>query len=246
MHRHHLCLRPAAEIVNRPCDELLACAAFSLDQNGGACRRYLLNRFQDWLQCIRFAQDALDGKLLLDLLLERLVLVLQVPAAECPLHQEFHFIEIQRFGDKMICPAPHRLHGGVDAAIGGHHDAHRRLRHCQRLFEQLHPIVFTESQIGEHHVDLVILQELQRLRCIRGDIAVEIILQRQTQSVPGMLFIIDDENCGEVGHGLKLWQATDTNASTIPSSMTIFMLRQNRFLQAVQAKARRHGASSVV
>jgi hypothetical protein len=114
--------------VNGAGDEFLAGAAFAFDQDGGAGGCDLLDRLDDRLHHFGLAEDAFDGEFALHLLLQRHVFVLQRAAAEGAFDEELHFIEIERLGDKMVGPAAHRLHGGVHAAVGGHHDADRRFR----------------------------------------------------------------------------------------------------------------------
>ncbi len=177
MHGDELGGGPAAEMVDGAGRELLAGAAFPLDEHGGACGRHLLDGFEDGLERVGFADDALDGEFLPDLLLERGVFLLQMAAAQGAFDEQLHLVEIQRLGDEMVGPAPHRLHRRVHAAVGGHHDADGRLRQSKRLLQQLHAVVLAESEIGEHHVYLVMAQMLQRLGRVRGHITVEVILQ---------------------------------------------------------------------
>ena len=56
----------------------LAGAAFPLDEHGGACGRHLLDGFEHGLERVGFADDALDGEFLPDLLLERGVTVSEI------------------------------------------------------------------------------------------------------------------------------------------------------------------------
>ena len=197
-----LLLRPAAQVVQRPGHQLLAGAALAFNQNRGARGRHLLDGFDDRLHHLRLAEDALHGVLALHLLLEGDVLDLQLAAAQGAFDQEIDLIKVQRLGDEVVGAAAHGLHCGVHRAIRGHHDHHWRPGHAQRGLQKLHAVVIAQPQIGQHHVHRLILQHLHRIRRVGRDIDVEIVLQRLAQAVASVLFVIDDEDGGEVlGHG---------------------------------------------
>src|SRR6266566_3821113 len=103
---------------------------------------------------------------------------------------------ILRLGDKIVSAAFHRFDRDVDRAIRRHHDTDGRTRHFQSAIDQLHSIFASEAKIGEEHVYLLAFKHVHRSAKIGGDIDVIIVLEQTPQPVAGMLFIINNEDCG--------------------------------------------------
>ena len=196
MHRDELGLGPVAEVVNGAGHQFLAGSALALDEHRGAGGRDLLNGLQNRAQAVVAAQNALHAELLLNLLAQAVIFLLEAAAAQGAFDEQLHLIKVQRLGDKMIGAAAHGLHGGFHAAVGGHHDADRRLGQGHGLLQEFHAIIAAEAQIGEHHINAVVAKMLQGLRGIGGHKAVELVLQRLTQPLAGVAFVVEDEQGG--------------------------------------------------
>ena len=97
------------------------------------------------MQGSRIAPDVFQPITLIDLLTERAIFLLEFATPHRAGDQHFYFVEIQRFGHKIVRSAFHRFHGHVDRAISSHHDADRSARHFQRAIDQLHSIFAAEA-----------------------------------------------------------------------------------------------------
>src|SRR5246127_3248106 len=64
IHSHKRPSAPRAEVVNRVGDQLFAGACFSLDQDGGARRRYAFDLFEDCFESRTAAYNPLEAPLL--------------------------------------------------------------------------------------------------------------------------------------------------------------------------------------
>ena len=189
----------AAEVMHGAGDEFFAGAAFTFDQNRGARGRDLLDGVDDLFHGVRLAEDAMDGEFAFDLLAELLVFLFQTAAAQGAFDEELDFIQVDGLGNKVPGTAAHGLDGGIDAAVGGHHDADRRLRELQGFVQELHAVVCAESEVGEHDSDVVMAQMLQGLGGVGGDVHIEVVLEGEAEAVAGVFFVVNDEDGGEVG-----------------------------------------------
>ena len=62
------------------------------------------------MQCRRVAPDVFEPVTFLHLFAQRAILLLKLPALHRTGDEQFDFVEIQRFGDEIVCAALHRLH----------------------------------------------------------------------------------------------------------------------------------------
>jgi hypothetical protein len=118
----------------------------------------------------------------------------ELPPVQRPPDEDLELVQVDGLGDEIIRPALHGLDRRIDRPIGGHHDADGRRGHLECAIDEGHAIVRAEAQIGEQEVDRLCFQKAQRSGNIRGDIDVEIVFERLAQAVPGILFVVDDED----------------------------------------------------
>ena len=189
-------LGAAAEIVDRMGDEFLAGAAFSLHQHGGAGGSDLRDGLEDALHRDGLPEDTVEGITIFDLTFQRGVFQLQLAAAESTFDEEIQRFKVQGLGDKVPRPPLHGLHGGIHAAVGGHHDDDRSMRHGDGGFDQFHAVIRPEPEVGEHDIHPLIFQDFHRLGPVCGDVNVVVILQGKAQSFPGVFFVVDNQNGG--------------------------------------------------
>lgn len=188
-----LCGGSAREVVDRVGDDLFSGPRFSFDENRGTGRRDLFDEIRDAFDFRRFPDDARQAAAFFDLLGELDVFGFQIAAAQGAFEQHFHFIEIQRLGDKMKRPASHGLNRGIDRSVGGHHQDGRRMGKFGCGVDQIHPGIAAEPEIGQEELDGLVFQDEQRLGVVRGEIDIEIFLQRRAQPFAGRAFVVNDE-----------------------------------------------------
>jgi hypothetical protein len=66
------------------------------------------------------------------------------------------------------------------------------VRQPQGAVDELHPILAAQAQIGDHKINAVILQGVDRARDIAGDVDIETIFQRGAETFARVAFVIDD------------------------------------------------------
>ena len=180
--------------MDRVRGQFLARAAFAFDQDIGRRGRHLFDRVENFAQGGRFAPDVFQAVALIDLLAQRAIFLLQFAALQRARDQHFHLVEIERFRDKIIGAALHRLDRGIDRSVGRHHDADGRMRHFEGAFDQGHAIFAPQPQIGQEKIDLLALQHIDRAGDVGRDVDIVIILEQTTQPVARMLFVIDNQD----------------------------------------------------
>lgn len=186
----------AAEVVEGVGDEFLAGTAFAFDEDGGACGSDLLDAFEDPLHGGGIAEELVEAEAVVDLALEGSVFLFEVSAAEGAADEEVEFLDIDWFGDEVPCPAAHGFDGGVDAAVGGHHDDDWGVREGEGGVDELHAVVGTEAEVGDHDVDAFVFEDFEGFGAVGGDVDVEVVFEGHAETVAGVFFVVDDENGG--------------------------------------------------
>ena len=125
---------------------------------------------------------------------QRAIFLLKLSALHRTRDQQFHLVEVERFGDKIVRTAFHRFDCDIDRTVSGHHDADWGPWHFQSAIDQGHPVLVAEAEISEKHVDLLALEHVGRACNIGGDIHIVIVLQQTSQPVARMLLIIHNQN----------------------------------------------------
>src|SRR5262245_12874453 len=104
-------------------DQLLTCSGLSLDQHrgvdGGDFRHSLEDGLKFWTDSDYFIESITARQFIAKLLhLKR-----QVAHFERPVDDQQKFVVIERLGEVIKSAGFHRLDGGANRAVGGHHDA---------------------------------------------------------------------------------------------------------------------------
>ena len=197
--RDHFRGRAAGKVVDQVGDDFLAGAGLAFDEHGGPGGRNLLDKLGNFLDLERFADESVELVGLRDLLGELFVFRLEVAAAERALEQHLDLVEVERLGDEVPSAVAHGLDGGVDRAVGGHHQRERRVGQRERGVEHLHARVATKAQVGEQELDRLAFQNLGRLARVGGGVDVEFLLQRAAQALAGGAFVVDNQQGGQHG-----------------------------------------------
>ena len=68
------------------------------------------------------------------------------------LHHHADALGLERLGDEVECPAAHRLHGALDAAVRGDHHYRGPMLLFPQLLQHCHAIHPRHLQIQQHHI----------------------------------------------------------------------------------------------
>src|SRR5207237_2873256 len=117
MDGNKFCFTAPAQVVNGVGRQLLARAAFALEQNIGGGGRDLADGVEDFAQYRRFSDDVLESVAFVDLLTQGTVFLLQLPASQSARDQHFNLVEIERLSNEVVGAAFHRFDRDVDRAI---------------------------------------------------------------------------------------------------------------------------------
>ena len=153
-------VRAVGIVVDRAGDELLAGARLAADQHGRIAPRHLLHDRQHLLQRAAGAHDVVEVVDVLLLVAQVVHLVLEVPELDRLLDLQLHLLDLERLLDEVERADLHRLDGGVDRPEGRHEDHGRARLDRPRRAQHVHAVGATHAQVGQHDVELVVLQPL--------------------------------------------------------------------------------------
>ncbi len=129
MHCNKRGSRTRAHLMDCLRDQLLAGAAFPLNQDGRTRRRDQAHAADHALKRRRVAHDSLDVELFVQAFVQLLDLDLERLALQRALHKDLQALDIHGLGQKVDCTTLHRLHRRIDVAVCGHHDHSGLVRH---------------------------------------------------------------------------------------------------------------------
>ena len=111
-----------------------------------------------------------NGPALLELGPQRDQFVLEHPLPQSTLNEKAKVIIVDRLGEKIVGPEPHRLNRLVDAAVSGRHD-HRHVELVGVNFtKQFHSTKMRHPQIGDGDAIRTLFQHLQRVGAVRRQV----------------------------------------------------------------------------
>ena len=116
---------PAAFLVDRPGDQLLARAALARDEDVGDGLGDLADHVVDAEHFGTVAHDEAEVEVSPQVVPHRLFLLLQGPHLQCPGHGLLQLAGVEGFGEIVISAVVHGLHRGFSRGVGGDHDYHR-------------------------------------------------------------------------------------------------------------------------
>ena len=116
------------------------------------------------------------------------------------LHQHFEPLDVDGLRQEIHGAPLHRLDGGIDVAVGGHHEHGRALWKGEGLVDDLEPRLPGHAQIGQDDVEGLGIEEIERFVGARGDCDIVVVGQRLLQTLAGVFLVIDDEHAGDHGN----------------------------------------------
>ncbi len=172
--------------VNRLCDQLLAGAAFALQQDGGARGRDLRHQVEGAQHQLAFADDVFKVVALLELALELDVLLFHALASDGGAHVGLQLFVGPRLGDEVGRAS---LDGGYRVfrgAIGGDHDDRHLRIALANLLQNLQSIAVGELKVEQDQIERLRVQQAQALFAILGvQHLVAVVFQQQSAAIRG-------------------------------------------------------------
>jgi len=139
--------------VNRLGDELLACAAFSVDQHGRTRRRHLADQVQHGEHLVALADDIWKVVALLQCALELDVFLAQAAAFDSLGNLEEQFVVGPWLGDVVMRAALERGARHVDGTVGGdQYDGEMRVAPVD-FTEQVEPVAVGEADVKQEKIE---------------------------------------------------------------------------------------------
>ena len=175
-------------------EQLLAGAGFAGNQHVAVGRRHLPRHFQQALHG-RVLGDDLDLALVaFDLFAQIAVLALQADLLQRLGHHLAHLVEAERLGDVIEGAVLHGIHRRLQRGVAGDHDHFGVRPGFAALFQHLHAVHLLHAQIGQHHVEGLLLQQRQRVgAALRGRHLVALLLHDVLEVLQRDFFVVDDQ-----------------------------------------------------
>jgi hypothetical protein len=191
IHLHQVVLRPPRALVQRFRDLLFSRPGLSGDQNGRFAPGHFLNDHQDLLHLRTFGDELTRFAFyrLQDLQLPCLPLVIEGP-------HDFHLelVELERLLNVVIGPEAHRLDRRFDRSVGRHDHDDSIFVSLLRLPEDLQPIRLRHLHVGDHQVEVLLVQPANRLAAIgRRFHVVTVLAEHRLEVFSRNPLVLDDE-----------------------------------------------------
>ena len=93
----------------------------------------------------------------------------------------------------MPSSAAHGFNGGVDRAVGRHHNGYGGRGAGEGGIEDFHAGVSAEAEVSKEEIDFSSFEDLFGLGEIGGKIAVEAFLESHAEGIAGGFLVVDDE-----------------------------------------------------
>ncbi len=188
-----------AVLMHVPREELLSGSALAEDEERRARGRRVCRDVEDALQGRTRPHDLARGEHF-ELLLQHAVFDRELTSLGGFPHGLHHGHALQRLLDEVVGAFAHRLHGGLDRAVGRHEhdlDVGCDLLHRAEELETAHR---RHHQIGEDDVDLVAAKELKcRARLRRREDTHPVLLEDLLDRREVRRLVVDDEYGRSVG-----------------------------------------------
>ena len=157
-------------VVDGPRHQLFAGSGLADDQDRADRLGDVADQLEDVVHPRALAQDVVKLELLVQLLAQGRDLVLQRPLAQRTLDDQPQVLEVDRLGQEVGGPQPHRLHRMVDRAESRRDDHVRGQPALLHFFEQLQPVDARHLQVGDDHAVGTLGQGLERIAAVGGGV----------------------------------------------------------------------------
>ena len=203
--RDERAVRARGKVVDGLRDELLARAAGALDQDRGLRRGGLADHVEEPLHRGGAADDVLQAVARVEPLVQLAVLALQIPGAQGAGEHEVELVEVHGLREEVLRAELHRLHRRLHRPVGGEQDADRGGVAGARLAQEREAVAAGHADVGEHHVDRLALERLERGGGRFGQDDLVVAAQRSAEALAGVALVVHDEHDGLGGRGIGHW-----------------------------------------
>ena len=188
-------VRPRAERVERPREQLLAGAALSFEQHGGVGGSRAVQRHGHLLQLRIVADNQRRTAALGQLVFQDHVFGRQPALCERALDQQQQMIRTDRLRQEVERPFFHRGDGVLNAAERRHHDDRQLRVELFRCAQHPEAVTFRQAKIRQDDGGVAREQRRLRLRLIaRLDDGVPLRFERKAEHRPQRVFVLDNQN----------------------------------------------------
>ena len=187
--------------VDRARHQLLARAAFALNQNRRPARRRLDDQIEHLAHPRAAADDVRELVIpLLDVLAERPVLVDEAAPLHRVAHDDQHFVVLERLGDVVERAALHRRDGALDRRVRGDDDDGEVLVDALQLVERRDAVEAGHHDVDDGRVERQRARQLEALGARRREPhVVAFPSQQRLENLAHDLLVVDDEDRAFVG-----------------------------------------------
>ena len=191
--------RSVRVVVDRAGDQFLARARFAADQHRRVAARHLLHDAEHLLQRAARADDAVEIIEVLLLVAQVLHLVLEMAELDRLFDLELHFLDFEGLLHEVEGADLHRLDGRVNRPEGRHEDDRRARLNGPRRAEHVHAVGAAHAKVGQHDVELAVLQPLDGGRPVAGLLHVVAgVGQRADEALAERIVIVDHQNASHL------------------------------------------------
>ena len=186
-------------------DQLLAGAAFAVDQNRGPARRRLHDQVEDLLHPRAAADDLAEPVgMMLQVLAQHAILGDQAALREGVAHDGEHFVVLERLGDVVKRATLHRRDGALDRRERGNHQHRQVVVDLLQLVERGHAVHARHHDVDDRGVEGARAGELEALGGIgREANGMALAGQQRLEDLAHDLLVVDDQNRAASVHGCQ-------------------------------------------
>ena len=184
--------------MDRAGDQVLAGAAFALNQNGrGFAGGDLVHEGHQVLHALRFAHHVVIGgaAALQHFLPQRLVFRAQLGGLQGVLHRHAQFVVVDRFADKVVCALLQGQLHIFQLGVRGDHNDRAGIAGLLQPLQDLQPVHVLQAHVQQHQVGRLVLGHAQPIGSALGlgDL-ISPFLTFLAQGPAHQLFVIDDQD----------------------------------------------------
>ena len=219
VHHHERLVHPWRVGVDGLGRQLLAGAALSHHEYGGAGRGGLGDELEDLLHARALAHDLREAPLVLEGGAQGPVLVEQAPLLQGVAQDVQHFLVLEGLGHVVEGALLHGRDGGLHRGVGGDHEHHQVAVGLLELVQHREAAHLRQHDVHDGGVEAALAGQGQALGTVlgQGD-GVARLAQKGAEDVAHDLLVVDDEDAlrlvaqgeGRGGHGAH-WRAASAS-----------------------------------
>ncbi len=181
-------------------DELLAGAAFALDEDGGAAGRDLGDEVEDAQHGLALADDVGEVVALLEGALELEVFFFGAVAGDGGANVGEQLFVVPGLLDEVFRAGADGFDDVVDGAVGGDHDDRQLGLALLDLRQQLEAALAGQGEVEQHEIEVLAFEHAQALFAVAGHVdGVAFEREQHFERLADAGFVVDDQDAGGGG-----------------------------------------------